>query len=97
LIGTSINDDGSLWGVNRANQIFYCANYKNCGWQHVYGSLNQISARNGVVCGVQSGGAIYCSQHSGPTVSWSQLPGVLKDISVNSDGSLWGVNQANQI
>lgn len=103
LIDVSVNHDGSLWGVNRQNQVWYCSKYDACYWQSAPGSLYRISARNGVVCGVDSydSGAIYCSQSQGSNqlhrVMWKRLPGALIDVSVNNDGSLWGVNKANQV
>ena len=102
LIDVSLNADGSLWGVNAANQIWYCANFKSCGWVNVPGGLKQISSvqtsgNSGIVCGCNSGDAIFCSAYTGSAVSWQQVPGGLKVVKVNADGSLWGVNSGDQI
>jgi hypothetical protein len=93
----NINDAGNLWGVNSADQIWYCKDYKNCGWVQAPGALAQISATNEVVCGVNSGKNIYCSKFLGASVNWKQIPGSLKHVHVNKDGSLFGTNSNDEI
>ena len=85
-----------------AHQIWYCSSWKACNWNLVPGGLVQISSYSsapgiGVVCGVNSADNIWCSDFTGPQVSWVQLPGALVNVKVNPDGSLYGVNRGNQV
>lgn len=45
-----------------------------------------------VVCGVNSSGKIYCKNKTDST--WTNVSGTLSNISVSSDGSLYGVNSS---
>jgi virginiamycin B lyase len=59
----TVNKDGSLFGTNAGDEIFYCKNWQNCNWAKLPGALKQIDATANTVCGVNGGGGIYCSAY----------------------------------
>jgi hypothetical protein len=93
----SVNNKGNLWGVNKADAIFFCSSWKNCNWIHVGGLLKQISSTNDTVCGVNAANNIFCSKFVGAAVTWQLIPGLLKHVTVNNDGSLFGTNAIDEI
>lgn len=60
---------------------------------------NMADSTEHVACALQQGnGNIYCTSKIGRDWSnWIQLKGTLSEISVNNDGSLWGVKQDKSI
>ena len=98
LIDVSLNPDGSAFGVNRANNIYYSPSYNSGSWTQLPGSLKQISSNGTVVMGVNSVDDIfYADRNIRTNPNWTQVRGKLIDLSVNSDGSVFGVNSANNI
>jgi len=55
----SVDDDGSVWGINSGDAIYYSAKGDGSDWKNVAGALSWISVRNGYVWGVNSAGNIY--------------------------------------
>jgi hypothetical protein len=83
-----VNDDGSLFGVNGSDNIYFCDKNSDCKWMQVPGSLKQISSTNDFVCGVNNNDNIYCTENCDEVPAWKQLPGALKYVSVNNKGNL---------
>ena len=93
LTQLSVGSDGTVWGVNSAQQI-YTFDYSNGGWTHIPGELTQISVgSNSAVWGINAMGHIY--QWTGTT--WEKAPGSLAQIAVGADGDVWGLNGASEI
>ncbi len=87
----SVGADGTVWGVNSADQIFRTT---GGGWEHIPGALKQVSVGSASqVWGVNSADQIYRWTGGG----WEHVPGGLKHASVGADGTMWGVNSADQI
>src|SRR5690554_4049768 len=87
----SVAADGTVWGVNAADQI-----YRRDGnaWTRISGALKQVSVGSASqVWGVNAADKIYRWNGS----SWTQVSGALKHVSVAADGTVWGVNAADQI
>lgn len=114
LIEVTVDEKGSLMGVNRANEVMWCEDYKNCNLQKVDSGFSRISARNELACGIEaSTGQVQCSSTSvrskmvgsAPMLSWEQVSSKpsdtevpsFADVSVNNDGSLWGISLTNRI
>ncbi|QQS40408.1 MAG: hypothetical protein IPM63_13700 [Acidobacteriota bacterium] len=97
----SVGNDGKLWGIDTADNIYRWDvpdnNILRVGGGSptlVPGKLKQISVGNAAnVWGVNAGNQIY--RWTGST--WTNVPGILKQVSVGSDGSVWGVNPGNEI
>ena len=87
----SVAGDGTVWGVNSADQIF---RRDGGAWTRIPGALKQVSAGGAnQIWGVNSADAIF--QWNGS--SWTRVSGALKHVSVAGDGTVWGVNSADQI
>jgi hypothetical protein len=87
----SVGSDGTVWGVNTANNIY---RYAGNQWQQIPGALRQISVGNANnVWGVNAAGNIYFWTGS----AWQQVAGALTNVSVAPDGTVWGVNSAGNI
>jgi hypothetical protein len=104
LINVSVNDDGSIFGVNDGGEVLYKSNYADGGgWKTLSkgalsNGLKQISNKDGVICGVDSSNAVFCAdQDITSSPNWKKLPGSLNWISVNGDGSLFGTNFGGQV
>lgn len=92
LTQVSVND-GEIYGVNSSGNIYYSANGKSTTAWSSYtpgSSLSQIDANGDVICGVNSTGIPYCKKRTDS--GWTKLTGGLTNITVNSDGTLFGVN-----
>jgi hypothetical protein len=95
LKNVSAAADGTVWGVNSADNI-----YKYVGgssvWQQMPGALVRVSAGSAAnVWGVNSTGNIY--KYVGGSTVWQQIAGGLIDVDVAADGTVWGVNSAGNI
>lgn len=96
LNGISINSDGSIWGVNKANQTWYCDNLKLCNFKSSPGkwtqhdtSLSTISSYDYGVCGVTAAKRIKCMHKINGqfTNIWIELPlDNWSDVSVGNGG-----------
>ncbi|HRI06404.1 MAG TPA: RICIN domain-containing protein, partial [Nannocystaceae bacterium] len=83
--------DGTVWGVNAADQIWQ---WTGGGWQQMPGALKQISVGSASqIWGVNSNDDIWRWTGGG----WAQVGGKLKHVSVGADGTVWGVNSADDI
>jgi hypothetical protein len=87
----SVAADGTVWGVNAADNIY---RWNGSSWTQVSGALKQISVGSAtLIWGVNAADKIYRWNGS----SWTQIPGALKHVSVAADGTVWGVNAADNI
>ncbi len=87
----SVGADGTVWGVNSADQIY---RRSGDGWEQIPGALKQVSVgATSQVWGVNSADQIFRWTGSG----WEHIPGGLKHVSVGADGTVWGVNSADMI
>jgi len=97
----SVGSDGTIWGVNSADEIWRYND--NNQWTKIYGGLSQISVGSASeIYGVNSAGNIFkltvpSSQATSTDATWIQIEGGLKHISAGSDGTVWGVNSADEI
>ena len=88
----SVGADGTVWGVNGANDIYKYLG--NNSWKKIPGKLAQISVGNKHhIWGVTSNHEIYRRKGNG----WKKISGKLQQISVGSDGTVRGVNSVNDI
>jgi hypothetical protein len=98
--------DGTIWAINTNNQIWRleAANKDQKfeitrTWTLIAGSLKQISASikgflgKEHVWGITSDNQIWRWKDN----SWELIPGVLKYISVGTDGTVWGLNPSNEV
>ena len=91
----SVGTDGSIWGINSADAIFFY-NSQTQAWQMVPGSLSQIAVgANGYIWGLNAGGNIY--RFDPATQNWDSIPGNLSQIAVGSDGDVWGINSGHGV
>jgi Tectonin domain len=87
----SVGKDGTVWGVNGADDIF---RWNGGGWQHIPGKLKQISVGNAAhVWGVNAADDIFRWNGGG----WEHIAGKLKNVSVAADGTVWGCNANDDI
>lgn len=97
LSQVSVNN-GEIYGVNSSGNIYYSSKGKSTTAWSSYtsgSSLSQIDANGDVICGVNSSGIPYCKHRNDS--GWTKLTGTLTNITVNSDGSLFGVNSSGQV
>ena len=93
LADVSVGADGSIWGLNGAQQI-YMYNAAAQTWTPIPGLLTQIAAGSSTaVWGLNSAGQIYKWNGS----AWVNIPGTLARIAVGADGEVWGLNTIGQI
>ncbi|MCP4090410.1 MAG: hypothetical protein GY746_11560, partial [Gammaproteobacteria bacterium] len=97
----SVADDGTVWGVNKNNEI-YRRKADDSAWEMVpdlwtpnmcivqlsHGSYSED------VWGVNSNNEIY--HRKDDNSYWGKVPGLLKQVSVAADGTVWGVNIKNE-
>lgn len=93
--------NNKMYGVNRDNYVYYCANYRNNGaWVALSGiRLIQVALDgfNNIVVGVNSANEIfYADLNIESNPNWTQIPGSLNNISI-SKGKLYGINSNNDI
>ena len=97
--------NGQVYGVNSAGNIYYNANYTSSNWVQVPGRLSQVSfdGYNMIVMGVigvigvnRSGNVYYANQNITTSPNWTQLGGILSNLSY-TNGQLYGVNSAGNI
>jgi len=95
LAQISVGADGSVWGINSADQIYWF-NPSTQNWQQIPGELTQIAVgASGYVWGINALGEIY--RYDPNTQNWDLIPGNLSKIAVGSDGDVWGINSAQQV
>jgi virginiamycin B lyase len=96
----SVASDGTVWGFQEATSLQDAKIFRRSGrsWIQVpeptapfVGPLAQISVGSATqVWGVTKDGSI--AQYTGDDLKpWVQVPGTLSDISVASDGTIWGL------
>jgi virginiamycin B lyase len=101
----SVAPDGDAWAVDAANLV-YNFDATSQSWQNIPGQLMQIADGGGKnppnsssnIWGVNPSGQIW--QWGMPYISplsWSYVPGELAQLSVASDGTVWGINAQQQI
>ncbi|MCI4667273.1 MAG: M12 family metallopeptidase, partial [Bacteroidia bacterium] len=99
------SNSGTIWGVNKKNEIFYRKD--GIGWVKIKGNLKYISiGQDDEVWGVNSKNEIYklnfsvFSYNNGNENDdnlWTKISGKLKQISVADNGDVWGVNSDDKI
>ena len=91
----SVGTDGSIWGINSADSIFFY-NSQTQAWQMVPGWLSQIAVgAKGYIWGLNSEGNIY--RFDPATQNWDSIPGSLSQIAVGADGDVWGINSDQSV
>ena len=111
LSGISVGADGSVWGVNAADQIF-AWNAQTASWVYIPGALSQIAVgSSSAVFGINSAGQMYrwipgSEWFSG---SWQLAPvlpvttiglqpsGHLVQLSVGVDGAAWAIDHQGNL
>lgn len=98
----NVNKDGSLYGINSvstdpARGIYYGMSPENPNWANLSGYLKRISSNNNVLCGVNKDNIAFCADtniRGGASTAWTGFDSTVrfKDIAVNRDGSIYGVN-----
>ncbi|MCP4075416.1 MAG: hypothetical protein GY744_04445, partial [Gammaproteobacteria bacterium] len=99
----SVADGGTVWGVDKNNEIYRRNADDDSAWEKVPGVPTQImsivqlshGSDSGNVWGVNSNYEIY--HRKDDNSYWGKVPGLLKQISVAADGTVWGVNSKNEI
>ncbi len=95
LVHVSVGADGSMWGVNSANNVYRRAAGSG-SWELMPDSLTlvQVDAQSfDQAVAVDSGERIYRFVNG----AWQEVGGRLVHVSVGADGSMWGVNSANNV
>lgn len=91
----SVGADGTVWGVNSANEIFMY-NAQAQSWTQAPGELVQVAVGSAnAVWGINAIGEIY--RWNANAGSWDLIPGNLSQIAVGADGDVWGINYASEI
>jgi hypothetical protein len=79
--------DGQLWGVNRAGEMYYAADFRNPQWIRLQGRAKEISEGHGVLCHVNDRDEIWCADRgiTTPQPEWHRAPdgARLRFVSVN--------------
>jgi M6 family metalloprotease-like protein len=91
LTQISVGGDGAVWGINEAQQIFHYDSVAN-RFDQIPGTitLKKISVGNaGNVAGINSEGAVYLFDVG----RFIRISGVLSEIAVGPEGSIWGLNR----
>jgi hypothetical protein len=58
----------------------------------------QISSVNGISCGVNSIGEVFCADSNiGSNPNWFKVVGNMKSVTINSDGTMFGLNGTNSL
>lgn len=95
LTQISVGVDGSVWGINNAQQIF-TYNYATESWTNIPGALVQIAVGSSTaVWGLNAQRQIY--NWDSVYSNWINIPGSLRQIAVGSDGDAWGLNAQSSI
>jgi hypothetical protein len=75
----SVGDRGTMWCVNRGNQIF---KWSGNNWELIPGALSRVSVSSGgKVAGVNGAGQIFV--YSPALGTWRLVPGSLRNISIS--------------
>ncbi|KAJ3094618.1 hypothetical protein HDU97_007868 [Phlyctochytrium planicorne] len=88
-------DDGSLWGVNKENNV-YRSKTSNGPWTQIQGALSYIDCGPQGVWATHQGlvykwnGSLSTANKPGPS-PWTRIPGGLDKVSSGASG-VWGVN-----
>jgi len=91
--------NSQIYGVNRANNIYYNPDYTSGNWRQIPGSLKQVSfdGVKMIVMGVNMNDNIYYANKNITTSpNWTQLPGSLSNLSY-SNNQIFGVNRNDEI
>eukprot|EP01106_Pelomyxa_sp_JSP_P016287 TRINITY_DN599_c0_g1_i6.p2 TRINITY_DN599_c0_g1~~TRINITY_DN599_c0_g1_i6.p2 ORF type:complete len:167 (-),score=62.03 TRINITY_DN599_c0_g1_i6:158-658(-) len=96
-----------VWGVNAQDDIYIrtgtCAtNRLGTAWHHVDGKLKWVAIGKHFAVGVNAKDEIYrrngVDHEKCPFgMGWEKMPGSLKQVHVNHEGHLWGVNLHDDI
>lgn len=90
----AVGADGSVWGVNAQQQIFFYN--PDPGWTYIPGALTQIAAGSSTaIWGINAQQQIY--RWNSANSKWVNVPGSLVQIAVGADGDVWGINSESSI
>ncbi|KAJ3096536.1 hypothetical protein HDU97_005797 [Phlyctochytrium planicorne] len=90
----TVCDDGAIWGVNSASEIFYSGNADG-NWYKVPGLLSNIDCGTPGVFGIGiTNGDIW--NYNFGNGQWDPIPGSLSQVSSGANG-VWGVTPNNEI
>jgi hypothetical protein len=81
----------AVWGLDSAQNIYA---FDGLLFDHVPGSLSQISVDGLLVCGISANSDIFCTLGAG--FNFVQLPGKLSQISVHGD-AIWGISASQDV
>jgi hypothetical protein len=85
LMSIAVGSDGSVWGVNPANQVY---RFNGASFEQVQGTLTSIAVgSDGTVWGINPANQIY--RFNGAALE--QVQGALASIAVGSAGAVWGL------
>ncbi|KAL8584532.1 hypothetical protein ACOMHN_016852 [Nucella lapillus] len=95
--------EGGMWGVNKADMVFYRKgtyhkpNSMGTGWLNIHGlKMAHVSVGKDVVWGVARNGDVYYRTGIAPSKQegerWVKVDGSLKHVSVSDKGHVWGVS-----
>lgn len=89
----AVGIDGDLWGIQNGTVYHYDVLH---GTGVATGSYTQVVVGSGAsVFALNASGDVF--QWDATSQAWVQIPGILSDISVGANGTVWGVNSSQQI
>lgn len=98
LVHISANNN-YVFGVNAADEIFYCSFPCRGNWQMIPGRLVQLSSSNDLLYGVNRAGQIYFKDLTNGDIradNWNNVRGTLSYVSVGLS-EVWGTNSNGNI
>jgi hypothetical protein len=81
----------AVWGLDSAQNIYA---FDGLLFDHIPGSLSQISADGLLVCGINTSSDVFCTEGTG--FNFVQLPGKLTQISAHGN-AIWGINASHDV
>jgi hypothetical protein len=90
-VGGTQTGAAAVWGLDSAQNIYA---FDGLLFDHIPGSLSQISADGLLVCGINTSSDVFCTEGTG--FNFVQLPGKLTQISAHGD-AIWGINASQDV
>lgn len=91
-------NQGRMYAVDNAGNIYYSSTYNNPNWNKMNGSLSQVDLNGNVVCGTNSNNDVYCAnQNIDTNPNWFNVPGKkMKQVAIDNN-NLIGIDTSNNL
>jgi hypothetical protein len=104
-------DNNKVWGLDSTSRLWFLPNFKDStsNWIKVAAGVKQISARNNLICQVNSNKRVYCSispdpasrppdQNGYQSIKWLDTGAYdFKQVAVSAGAQMWGIDSNNNL